>query len=243
MIRYDKDWTEYRICDAVLLVLFHCWFCGSDGVCRYYIPLLPEPHNHILRSVYLSMIPQCLGRRITNKLTRGGIAVSSRCLCETCCMTVEQCKGQQLKQADSERDSMDPGELEYGSILPNGDDWRLRKFDTGMGETEYRIFRNGIFFAQFDNRLDAEIVMTMMIHQSECDFAGELVTAFTKGHIAGAKSGRDKVLDEFRIKYVEFLTHPCPELADKYEHCCDVEWCGLCTFDEVLEELRQKVGE
>jgi len=55
-----------------------------------------------------------------------------------------------------------PGELEYGSILPNGEDWRLRKYDAGMGETEYRIFRNGTFFAQFDNRKDAEIVMTAM---------------------------------------------------------------------------------
>lgn len=54
------------------------------------------------------------------------------------------------------------GELEYGSILPNGEDWRLRKYDTGMGETEYRIFRNEKFFAQFDNRNDADVVMTAM---------------------------------------------------------------------------------
>jgi hypothetical protein len=54
------------------------------------------------------------------------------------------------------------GELEYGSILPNGDDWRLRKFDAGMGETEYRIFKNGVFFAQFDNRKDADLVMGLM---------------------------------------------------------------------------------
>jgi hypothetical protein len=33
----------------------------------------------------------------------------------------------------------EPGELEYGSILPNGEDWRLRRCDAGMGETEYRI--------------------------------------------------------------------------------------------------------
>jgi hypothetical protein len=56
-------------------------------------------------------------------------------------------------------------------------------------------------------------------------------------------SEREKVLDELRIKYVEFLDHPCPGLADKYEHCCDSRWCGLCTLDEVLEELRQKAGE
>jgi hypothetical protein len=29
-----------------------------------------------------------------------------QCLCETCCMTVEQCRGQQLRQADSERDAV-----------------------------------------------------------------------------------------------------------------------------------------
>lgn len=59
------------------------------------------------------------------------------------------------------------GELEYGSILPNGEDWRLRKFDGGMGETKYRIFKNEKFFAQFDNRADADIVMTTMTCQSE----------------------------------------------------------------------------
>jgi hypothetical protein len=60
------------------------------------------------------------------------------------------------------------GELEYGSITSTGD-WRLRKFDAGMGETEYRIFKNETFFAQFDNRKDAETVMTVMTHQSERD--------------------------------------------------------------------------
>jgi hypothetical protein len=53
------------------------------------------------------------------------------------------------------------------------------------------------------------------------------------------KSERDKVLELLRLKYVEFLNHPCPELADKYDHCCDADWCGLCTLDEVLAELRQ----
>ena len=52
------------------------------------------------------------------------------------------------------------------------------------------------------------------------------------------KQERAKALDEVRIKYVVFLNHPCPELADKYDHCCDAEWCGLCTLDEVLAELR-----
>ena len=53
------------------------------------------------------------------------------------------------------------------------------------------------------------------------------------------KSHREKVLELLRLKYVEFLNHPCPELADKYDHCCDADWCGLCTLDEVLAELRQ----
>jgi hypothetical protein len=53
------------------------------------------------------------------------------------------------------------------------------------------------------------------------------------------QSERDKVLELLRLKYVEFLNHPCPELADKYDHCCDADWCGLCTLDEVLAELRQ----
>ena len=57
------------------------------------------------------------------------------------------------------------------------------------------------------------------------------------------QSERDTVLELLRLKYVEFLNHPCPELADKYDHCCDVDWCGLCTLDEVLAELRQKAGE
>jgi len=111
------------------------------------------------------------------------------------------------------------GELEYGLIsLDDKEDYRLYRYsDVGMGETEYRIFRNGNFFAMFDNRKDAETAMTVMMHQSH----------------------REKVLELLRLKYVEFLNHPCPELADKYDHCCDAEWCGLCTLDEVLAELRQ----
>ena len=63
------------------------------------------------------------------------------------------------------------GELEYGSISLDGkEDYRLYRYsDAGMGETEYRIFRNGAFFAMFDNRKDAEEVMTAMTHQSERD--------------------------------------------------------------------------
>jgi hypothetical protein len=57
------------------------------------------------------------------------------------------------------------------------------------------------------------------------------------------QSEREKVLELLRLKYVEFLNHPCPELADKYKHCCDADWCGLCTLDEVLAELRQQQGD
>ena len=61
------------------------------------------------------------------------------------------------------------GELEYGSIsLDDKEDYRLYRYsDAGMGETEYRIFRNGAFFAMFDTRKDAEEVMTVMTHKSE----------------------------------------------------------------------------
>ena len=63
------------------------------------------------------------------------------------------------------------GELEYGSIsLDDKEDYRLYRYsDAGMGETEYHIFRNGVFFATFNNCKDAEIVMTAMTHQSERD--------------------------------------------------------------------------
>ena len=36
--------------------------------------------------------------------------------------------------------------------------------------------------------------------QSERDIAGELVIAFTKGHIDGTKRGREKMLDELKKK-------------------------------------------
>ena len=63
----------------------------------------------------------------------------------------------------------DQGNLEYGSILPNGDDWRLRKFDVGMGEREYRIFKNEKFFAMFDSRADADVVMVKMTTSASSD--------------------------------------------------------------------------
>lgn len=54
------------------------------------------------------------------------------------------------------------GELVYGTITKNGEDWRMRLFDAGMGETEYRIFKNEEFFAQFDNRKNADTIMELM---------------------------------------------------------------------------------
>ena len=74
---------------------------------------------------------------------------------------------EQASLKDSGFNEQEPGELEYGSILPNGEDWRLRRCDAGMGETEYRIFRNEVFFAQFDNRKDADMVMGAMTHRQE----------------------------------------------------------------------------
>jgi len=61
-----------------------------------------------------------------------------------------------------QREPENKGVLEYGSVLPNGEDWRLRKFDAGMGESEYRIFKNEVFFAMFDNRKDADFIMVLM---------------------------------------------------------------------------------
>jgi len=74
------------------------------------------------------------------------------------------------------------GELEYGSIsLDDKEDYRLYRYsDAGMGETEYRIFRNGAFFAMFDNRKDAEEVMTVMTHKSERDKVLERATKLQK---------------------------------------------------------------
>ena len=88
-----------------------------------------------------------------------------------------------------------PGELEYGSILPNGEDWRLRRCDAGLyniiKHTVYRIFRNEIFFAQCDNRKDADIVMSAMCHTS-------------------AATERDTVLDEI-IKMMDNINHGCSD--------------------------------
>jgi CheY-like chemotaxis protein len=57
-----------------------------------------------------------------------------------------------------------------------------------------------------------------------------------------ASKAREQALDELRIKYVDYMNHPCPELAEKYKHGCDAEYCGLCILDEVLESLRQHKG-
>lgn len=67
---------------------------------------------------------------------------------------------------DSLRSNSNKGELVYGSITKNGEDWRLRKFDGGMGESEYRIFKDGVLFARFDNRKDADTIMELMTTSS-----------------------------------------------------------------------------
>ena len=79
------------------------------------------------------------------------------------------------------------GELEYGSIsLDDKEDYRLYRYsDAGMGETEYRIFRNGAFFAMFDNRKDAEEVMTVMTHKSERDAVLERLHIWFENYCEG----------------------------------------------------------
>lgn len=53
---------------------------------------------------------------------------------------------------------------------------------------------------------------------------------------------REQVLDEVRTNYIKYNDIPCPELAEKYDHICDAEYCGICILDFVLEKLR-KQGE
>jgi len=79
------------------------------------------------------------------------------------------------------------GELEYGSIsLDDKEDYRLYRYlDAGMGETEYRIFRNGAFFAMFDNRKDAEEVMTVMTYKSERDAVLERLHIWFENYCEG----------------------------------------------------------
>ena len=100
------------------------------------------------------------------------------------------------------------GELEYGSILPNGEDWRLRRCDAGLFHlcTEYRIFRNEIFFAQFSNRKDADIVMVAMTCAilPKREFAKNCMcdkytncTDCQKHDDEIRQSSRDTVLDDF----------------------------------------------
>jgi len=60
----------------------------------------------------------------------------------------------------------DRGGRIHGLTLSNGEEWNLRKFDAGMGEWEYRIFRNGKFFAMCDNREDADTLMGVMTQRS-----------------------------------------------------------------------------
>lgn len=57
------------------------------------------------------------------------------------------------------------------------------------------------------------------------------------------QSEREKVLKEVRENYVKYNDIPCPELAEKYGHACDSEYCGMCILDFVLEELREQGGE
>jgi hypothetical protein len=66
----------------------------------------------------------------------------------------------------------------------------------------------------------------------------------TNEYFCDKQSSRDTVLDAVRKKYIEFNERPCPSLAEKYNHACDCEYCGICVLDSVLEELRQsKMGK
>ena len=91
-------------------------------------------------------------------------------MCHRWCID-RDCGWDSIKGTPAGGFTMNPlkGELEYGLIsLDDKEDYRLYRYpDAGMGETEYRIFRNGAFFAMFDTRKDAEEVMTVMTHKRE----------------------------------------------------------------------------
>jgi hypothetical protein len=121
----------------------------------------------------------------------------------------------------------DKGELEYGSILPNGEDWRLRKFDAGMEESEYRIFRNERFFAMFDNRGDADIVMVAMTCPTTTPSA-------------------EQVLEELQIKVdgeKQRLSDACIQ-SRKAGYACGIKRTVLITtVERWIAELRQRERE
>lgn len=113
----------------------------------------------------------------------------------------------QVSLVESGMTAPNEGELEYGSILLNGEDWRLRKCDAGMGETEHRIFRNEKFFAQCDNREDADIVMVAMTCPTE---SISHTQCYKTGYAEGV-SGRDAVLD----KVISIINKNCFKLEGK----------------------------
>ena len=123
------------------------------------------------------------------------------------------------------------GDLEYGSILPNGEDWRLRKFDAGMGETEYRIFKNGVFFAQFDNRKDADTIMELMtIPHSSAPAEQEI---------------REKVLDDLtkRINEVDHYDEPTAYEDRDQANFEDGRSCAYTFILRCIAELRTPTPE
>ena len=87
----------------------------------------------------------------------------------------------------TEQPKPNKGELEYGSILPDGEDWRLRRCDAGMGETEYRIFRNEVFFCMCDNRKDADTIMGLMLQMNKNLLP--ILEEIRKGCILSTQSG------------------------------------------------------
>lgn len=55
-----------------------------------------------------------------------------------------------------------PGELVY-DIAP----WKIYRQDAGMGEKEYRVFLNNVFFCQTENQITAEEIIKAMIKSTK----------------------------------------------------------------------------
>ena len=108
----------------------------------------------------------------------------------------------------------------FEDIVYSSSPWKIYRQDAGMGEHDYAVFLNDVFFCRTEHSQTAH----------------EIIRAI-RGY-AGQAEAAAQAREELRLKYVEFMNHPCPQLADKYNHCCDVEYCGLCILDEVLESLR-----
>ena len=142
-----------------------------------------------------------------------------------------------------QREPVNKGELEYGSILPNGDDWRLRKFDAGMGESEYRIFKNETFFAMFDNRKDADMIMGLMTRPQTPAPASEPAPEQCKYPFCERPDVCEKLLklhDDDKARAATLTAYQKVEQSlDAGDFYTNQRW----KYREVLESLRQQAGE